>query len=780
LTTSLKATTGTARRRPPARNSRIPVFHAGESPDDVQAGLLASSLSDLLGVDDQQLRLVRIALSRHLGRLTGWRAGCGALSRAIAGIGHLDLLDRNGRTVPPPWIDVPLVGWPDTKSVMLRDLLVTPKDVDRAWATRLSLGGPNATLDDLWLVQIFRPPVWVAIAEVIEWGPAKFARYAEAYLRLLAVGEAPGRGRLLRDSLKPEHGHFRAFMTTLSGLSELEEFEQWATLPPAVNLKTIHAEKAPSGKNAPPELSEVRRTHFDLERRIVESYRTAKGRRRLLPLLRDRSLLELAVILATRAEPLTHWLRATDVYIDSDLGQPCVRLKQLKGNRFDEHIIPIPQAVYDHFNEYIEHAGIGDDDADHVLWQSEWAYFDPEGNRVSGTLGAEMLNKPGWDRRLPEQAATHHASCAKSRLSVLLSRNSTRKRTAHSARYFGRGLGRDAARRYLEAHPETSDEITSDVIVKSLQAHAFGTISDVYDRLNTPESKTRWSGVATAGIWELLVGDVGARLGLDEERVIAAITRRDEAQAEIRTARARIAETEAKLTAVETGAHSLQREADRLRQRRSSLHKQLVESLDRAQPHRSTHRRLELERARIDDELDDVRERLVLAERRLNADLRTDTARVAEADARVTLAEQDFTAACAARIPLPDDGSAYPEPEQRLQEILGRAAVPSEPDLVSPTPLRDKLSVAEYADAMGIPVSSLNRQIKSALESLDGFAFRGGASNSRQPFFQPIEEVIEVHGERTRFIVFTNLDLTRYHPDQIARMKTILAVPAAR
>lgn len=127
-------------------------------------------------------------------------------------------------------------------------------------------------------------------------------------------------------------------------------------------------------------------------------------------------------------------------------------------------------------------------------------------------------------------------------------------------------------------------------------------------------------------------------------------------------------------------------------------------------------------------------------------------------------------------------GQLHYDIEARLRELLEGVRVESaiaESD--EPVLVRDRLTLAEYASVLGIPISTMNRNVKVALASNDGFAFSGGPTNPKQIFRnRRVEQVLETHGPKKRFVVFSNLDLSGYTPAQISQMKITLGTPLSR
>ncbi len=189
------------------------------------------------------------------------------------------------------------------------------------------------------------------------------------------------------------------------------------------------------------------------------------------------------------------------------------------------------------------------------------------------------------------------------------------------------------------------------------------------------------------------------------------------------------------------------------------------------------YRRLEQQLQQVDDHLEELRDELTAVQGQLAADLGEEHRFAREATARVHRAEEALREAAEARLPLLP-GTEPGDLAKRLQELLEGTnrvgtedhSADDEPDLA-----RRWLTVNEYAAVMGSTHSTIRRYIRDALASEDGFPFAGGAANHRNPWFQPIEQILESYGPRTRRFNFDTLELSRYTPGQIAAMKRLLA-----
>ena len=85
---------------------------------------------------------------------------------------------------------------------------------------------------------------------------------------------------------------------------------------------------------------------------------------------------------------------------------------------------------------------------------------------------------------------------------------------------------------------------------------------------------------------------------------------------------------------------------------------------------------------------------------------------------------------------------------------------------------RNELTPEEMAQALGIRVSTFRAMIARAHASATGLAFAPG--DRRNPWNRSIHEILRIDGPRSRRFVFSQLDLSQYHPDQVAAMRAIL------
>ncbi len=751
-------------------------------------------VTDLVTIDDPRIglpdpalaELVWRTLSRVTGAGTGWRPYGYWLCRALAGIANINFRFPDGTIAEPPDISVPPIGWPQAKTV-LRRIDVTPEELSDAWADALALDDLYATLPLTVMTQLFPPAIWPMAAQAIAWGPAHLTARMERWLRQAARGKAPGCNKpMLAQSLEAPISAVWKFMAVLEDLrarnypSPLVEteagdvmpiLEPWGDkIPKRVKVDaSFNASRERRDRTAPP-YPAVRRAISDLTAKIEKGERTRIGRLYLQRPLRSRALLALAVVLAGRSEPLEYLnvnsYEPNHLCFDG-VRRQAVLIERLKGNRWIRRWKVIPTDVAKFIEELIKYCEIGDQ-PEQQLWFADWEYFDENtGERRPGSsakqLGRGVVRRPRPTRVNASQLSGTIAKLLQPHLDGLP------RKSAHTLRHLGSQLAKESAQEYRRANPDTPAHITDNVIAKSLLDHEMTSISARYDDVDTEASRQHWARIASEGIWEIIGGAGGARKGLDEAAIISARDRLQEAQAELKATEERLAALKAKRQMLTDGRSSAQRRIRKLKRERRTLHGALAAgTLD-----------LQLiaeERNRLADELEDARDELENHERRLRDSLEdVHELRLAASEA-VHAREKDLAQAIEQRIPLPDDAPDYDE-DVLLAELVGQSHVPhGGTEQPADKPLRDTLSIEEFASALGVPYSSVTRWIRNAQKSPLGLAFTPG--NRRNPWHQPISEILEELGPHTRRFVFSRLDKSHYHPDQIARMKAFLSRPA--
>jgi hypothetical protein len=339
-------------------------------------------------------------------------------------------------------------------------------------------------------------------------------------------------------------------------------------------------------------------------------------------------------------------------------------------------------------------------------------------------------------------------------------------------RHLARQLGHRVAAEYLQEANEPP-HINGEVMVEALldwtmsgNMRRYGDIERERDRL---------AGIVSRGITEYLTGDRGAQFGLDEGAIIHARTRLQEAQAEVAAAEASVAEGEEHFAALRAPDDPHKQNIARLRERKRQLRAELIDQGGALSA--ADFRRREHEVGRVDDELDEERDRLAGLQEEAAANLQEATTLLRIASETAHQAEEGLRLAAERRIPLPA-GDQPGDVAARIQELLSgtlrvhRDDVPSrgEDDLV-----RRWLSTPEYAAVIGLSHSTLRRQIRDCLANGRSYPFAGGADDRRQPWFQPLGEILEELSPRRRRFSFDALDLSRYTPTQIRHMRAIMS-----
>jgi hypothetical protein len=773
-----------------------------------------TDLTDLsdprLGIPDPELaQLVWCALSRQLGTTGGWRGWAYDINATLAGIGQLEVRHKEARGTKPriepaPFPDVPASPWPGPENA-LRRLRLKPSDVDALWQEADQLEEEFATLPLPLVVALYPPAIWPVVGAAIEWGSYELTRRLERWLRLAARGEAPGGRHLAPASLRKVMGSVRHFMRVLKALEEAgypsDLLERWQRIPDpiAIDRKWSSGRERPTQERVAPTLEPLRLLRADLELKISQLERSERGRLALREPLRDQSLLDLFVLTAGRLEPISLMLVSDfrwDYRCEDGVDRPAVLMKELKGQRWVKRWKPIPEEAARRLERYINYLGIADQ-AEHTLWPGQWVHYETAtGVQISGRAGRRL---PPGVSRMPDPTPQRKTQLSR-HITRLLRPHVAGRVSAHLIRRFGQKTAKNVARDYLDAHPQTDEYITPEVMAMCLLDHAFGSLAARYEELNRESFRERWSRVVAAGVWDYYAGDRGAKRGLDRERIVYAKRALQEAQADFHAAEQSLRELEGLQIEHEEGRSPSQRElaklvttSDRelaeLRTKRQAMTSAVLSG--EGELSEAEWRRYEVSRARIDDEIEGLRSVAVSEERRLTREIEADQKRLSRLQREGATELQrlkdiaverraELEAACTARVPISDHerpGDLQAELELLLTGVEAAERQRSE-QVEEPQLLRERLTAREYAAAMGIALGTLNRHIREALASETGFAFPVG--DRRNAWFQPLNEIFEELSPRRRYFVFSRLDLSKYHPTQIARMKKTLEASPTR
>jgi len=800
-----KAASGpTVVEKPMVDDTHTPTRRPGRRPPIEPVTDLTDLSDQRLGIPDPELaQLVWCALSRQLGTTGGWRGWAYDINATLAGIGQLEVRHKGTKSVrprvePAPFPEVPALPWPGPENA-LRRLGLEPSDVDTLWEEADQLEEEFATLPLPLVLALYPPAIWPVVAAAIEWGPYELNRRLERWLRLAARGDAPGGRHLAPASLRKVMNSVRHFMRVLKTLEETgypsELLERWQRMPDpiAIDRKWSSGRERPTRERVAPTLEPLRLVRADLELKISQLERTERGRLALREPLRDQSLLDLFVLTAGRVEPISLMLVGDfrwDYPCEDGVDRPAVLMKELKGQRWVKRWKPIPEEAARRLKRYIDYLGIADQ-AEHTLWPGQWVHYErATGVQVSGRAGRRL---PPGVSRMPDPTPQRKNQLSRHVMRLLRPHLSGRM-SAHLIRRFGQKTAKNVARDYLDAHPQTDEYITPEVMAKCLLDHAFGSLAARYEELTHESFRERWSRIVAAGVWDYYAGDRGAKRGLDRERIVYAKRGFQEAQADFRAAEESLRGLERLQIEHEESRNPLQcelaklvttsdRELAELRTKRQAITSAVL-SAD-GELSEAEWRRYEVSRARIDDEIDGLRGIALSEERRLTREIEADQKRLSRLQREgatelrrlndvAVERRAELEAACAARVPVSDHerpGDLQAELELLLTGVQTGERSGSE-QVEEPQLLRERLTAREYAAAMGIALGTLNRHIREALASETGFAFPVG--DRRNAWFQPLNEIFEEISPRRRYFLFSLLDLSKYHPTQSARMKATL------
>jgi AraC-like DNA-binding protein len=435
----------------------------------------------------------------------------------------------------------------------------------------------------------------------------------------------------------------------------------------------------------------------------------------------------------------------------------------------------VPSETATRIEGFIDYCDIRDS-PDQALFFGEWLYYESaSGERVrnvKGNIQDAARRGEGYTRRpRPEPMDTAAVNAMiKRRFAAVMGGAPT---STHRLRRTASQLAEAAARDYLAAMPngETAHVTAQDIRAMLLEHTLSRDLRALYADLRDTDVREMWSAVATAGIHDFIRGARGARLGLDVSRIVDARRLYQEAQAELLAAEEEIADVSQLAESVKRGLHPIHDELRVLRPRKAKL-------LDRQGISGGDFRKLFLELASLDLEIEEAEGRLAFEAAVLAARLDAARSHATDATSRLHRAETSLEQAVQARVPLAED-APDPDIQAELQTLLhGLIASDEETDVNDDEPVlsRRHLSVKEYAEVMGLSHSTLRRYIADTLRSGRGYPWPQG--DRRNPWYQPLEEIFfnPMPGSRRRFFVFDALDLSRYRPEQIRAMKALLAL----
>jgi hypothetical protein len=727
--------------------------HIYLSGEHLSNGLVRSGLLKITDINDPQLgvadeemaRLIHIGLSRYIGGLNSWRGATHGFCQTLAGIANLPSVDR---AVLPPPPGIPLNGFSAGRRVMKANGLL-PLELSDLWAEAVALNGDLATLPLDLVTQFVHPTLWPMFETSIRWGPHELAAWLRRYFLLAAQGKAPNCGQLSSGSIEARLTHCWRWKQTLKEVhgscyrqqltgDTRHALDQWDVVPKRIDVKTLNARPAKRDRTAP-ELEAVRRAYLELEQAIAEKRTSKQGRRTMFNALRDRALLH-TFCMGARAETIAS-MRVDDV----DLANNRIRLRELKGQRAHtaEGVWKSvhPKLTAD-LGEFIAYVGVdnshghtpldqldpdtyGADEAvsdyrNHKrkkalpLWVTGRLYFDEEtGEPVpanDGPVANWSLVGRGIEAR-PDPRFPQANSLSLHVATILRPYTGGVDKTGHTLRHLAEQLAQDGARDHLKAHAEPA-YITEEAIAAALLDHKMpGGIAAVYTDIES--DRPRLARIAAHAITEYLTTDRGAQLGLDEQRIITSRRRLQETEAQLRAAQARIAELERELATLRTQEHPLYGKIRVLRDQKRVLRATAVNE-GHSLPERE-YRRLEQEIQQFDDQLEELRDELTAFQGRLAGELADENKLERHATARLHQAQEELRQATEARIPLPP-GQEPGDLDQRLHELLGDIDQMDEEDVQDeePGPLRNWLTVKEYAAVIGIPHSTMRRYIREA------------------------------------------------------------------
>lgn len=743
-----------------------------------------------VGIENPELaELVYALLSRLTGKMAGWRRELDRYARLISGIAIVEL----GGSAPRPALCPELrpLGWPDAKQA-LRKRGLEPHDLDLIWSRSITFEGEErlGRIDLELLTALLPVDLWPAVAMLIEEGPELAGRRLERWLRLVATGDAPCRSALGRASVKGMQSNFRKLLQDLQWLlrsdpSLAELAERWRDLPPMLDLRDIEVSKAEMDTSAMPR-RDSRQAYYRLvrerERRAAKlSWDTELNQ---LKLLRNTAMHTTFTTVGPRVESLASMTvrpqkrddgtYRTGGYLPEyecpwdHVIRPALIFANLKGQRDKFAVKVLPDELADHYNRYLDYAGIADQPA-HPMWIAEWEYFDRRtGERLTRVdyMRAAKAERGNFDVRPRPDPVTENT--IRHAMSVVL-RDFSDRDNPHAGRKLAFQLAPEAVAVHLaEGGKAPTGPLDGYTPGHILLDHRLKELSEIYGGLADLNSPLRQevSWIVACRNYELLYGDRGAILGLDADAIRAARDLLTETERQLGAAQQQTGELTAEIRQLHAEEHPSQVRYLELRSRLRDMRAAALEN-GAERMEEGEFRRTMLLGQEVDDERDQaLRLERSLVEARDAA--RADAARLTRA---VAEAENALRQAIAARVPLPEPVEEEPDIESELAMLLGDGEQEEGAEALL---IRDLLTLPEYASVMRIKLDTLRLHLWTAQKA--GTELRFPASHERNTWFQPLDEILVRHGP-FRFFKWSALDKEKYSPAERTEFRKILSRP---
>lgn len=618
---------------------------------------------------------------------------------------------------------------------IFKRLAMRPTELDDLWVVARG----NGQLLDRQLVEAFFPEVvWAALGDVIRLGPVNAWERGEHILSCWARGlETDGakrRRRLSEGTIDLYAACFQRLAKELCELRKLaaagaialnaEILVAWERdqVPARVSGEALGASPANADRRAP-SLKAARRAIKHLDREIARRSASARLRRSIGIVLRDRAMLALFLVTGARLGAITRLKRGDfERYGRARSGDhvgPVVMLQP--GKTLQRDVLRakfLPELVGDWIQEWIDCAGINDDP-----------------------------DAPLWPLSNGEGALEPHA--VRARVKTLLDPfTADRSCSPHTLRHLCEKLAFQAGIAWLEANRERllDDESLSGLpsspqtFADTLLDHGLSTVQDTYKDINSEHGRETWARIAAEGVWAYIWGEKGAPKGPDVER--------------IKEARSAVAACEERQDEVRHRVARLKAEKELLRQRAATDGSLDVKALIQLQ-------------FQTDDLADAI------------ADASIDLART---EHELERAQEELDAARTAEVALDDDVDIAALEDELAREDAStespeRAALVVDPLRLFEGRIRDRVNPREFQWALGgeqfVADVTLRRYMRGQLPYPAGD--RRNVWDPPAPG-QALPDCILRPSPRKTWILIDKLDLTRLNSCVIDRLRYLQTV----
>lgn len=198
------------------------------------------------------------ALSRMVGEARGERRFTRSVCVALAGAARVSVPTSSG-VQPPREASVPVFGWPDSRTVLLR-LSLSPDELTLLWHQEVAGLGARARLPLEFLHALFPPPILEIAERLVVAGPAVTVERLETFCRTEAIRLAPVTrarphpGRISAGTIDSILAAGRRFCRAVADVAARwpeTGLERWRWLPAPVRAADLGALPADTDRSAP-------------------------------------------------------------------------------------------------------------------------------------------------------------------------------------------------------------------------------------------------------------------------------------------------------------------------------------------------------------------------------------------------------------------------------------------------------------------------------------------------------------------------------------------------